>query len=71
MQPVKEELDKLYEAACSHTIDKLIESLKRLVPEFKPTYSFIGNPPLSFQRVRPDLFPPTSTGKAKVLNIKK
>jgi FlaA1/EpsC-like NDP-sugar epimerase len=71
MQPVKDELDKLYEAACSHTIDKLIESLKRLVPEFKPTYSFIGMAPLSFQRVRPDLFPPTSTGKAKVLNIKK
>ena len=71
MAPVKTELDLLYGAATANSIDILMESLKRLVPEFKPTYSFIGKAPLAFQRVRPDLFPPPSVGKAKVLNIKK
>lgn len=55
---VKAELDALYAAARSNSVDDLIESLKRLVPEFTPTYSFTGEAPLTFQRVRPDLFPP-------------
>lgn len=57
IQPVRDELDRLYEAARSNSVHELMESLKRLVPEFKPTYSFIGEAPLTFQRVRPDLFP--------------
>lgn len=57
MQPVKEELDTLYAAARSNCVIELMNSLQRLVPEFKPSYSFIGEAPLTFQRVRPDLFP--------------
>jgi len=72
MAPVKSELELISAAARSNDICKLIESLKRLVPEFKPTYSFPGEAPHPFQRVRPDLFPADETaGKAKVLRIRK
>jgi FlaA1/EpsC-like NDP-sugar epimerase len=71
IHPVKAELDVLYNTARSNCIDDLIESLKRLVPEFKPTYSFTGEAPLTFQRVRPDLFPSSPTVTAKVLPIRK
>ncbi len=71
LQPVRDELDVLYEAARSNSVDKLIESLKRLVPEFKPAYSFIGEAPLTFQRVRPDLFPHPPSNSAKVLPLRK
>lgn len=71
MNPVQEELEVLYTAARSDRVDELMESLKRLVPEFKPAYSFNGEAPLTFQRVRPDLFPPLPSEKAKVLPIRK
>jgi hypothetical protein len=71
IQPVIEELDRLYEAALSNSVHELMESLKRLVPEFKPTYSFNGDAPLTFQRVRPDLFPLPPSVSAKVLPLRK
>jgi len=71
MQPIRDELDTLYAAARSNSIDEMIDSLKRLVPEFRPTYSFIGEAPLTFQRVRPDLFPPASSDFAKVIPLRK
>ncbi len=72
MAPVKEELARLHEVAQSNSIDELMESLKRLVPEFKPAYSFLGEAPHTFQRVRPDLFPPAAApGSAKVLPLRK
>jgi FlaA1/EpsC-like NDP-sugar epimerase len=71
IQPVRDELDTMYEAARSDVVDELMESLKRLVPEFKPTYSFIGEAPPTFQRVRPDLFPLPPSGTAKVLPLRK
>lgn len=71
LQPVRDELDLLYEAARSNSVHELIESLKRLLPEFKPSYSFIGEAPLTFQRVRPDLFPPASAATTKVIPIRK
>lgn len=71
LQPVRDELDRLYEASRSNGIDELMDSLKRLVPEFKPTYSFNGEAPLTFQRVRPDLFPFFSSGSGKVLPMRK
>lgn len=71
LQPVCDELDVLYEAARSNSVRDLMVSLKRLVPEFKPTYSFIGDAPLTFQRVRPDLFPFVSAASAKVIPIRK
>ena len=70
IDPVTTELDILYSAAQANDIDGLMESLKRLVPEFKPTYSFNGEAPLTFQRVRPDLFPlPIASNSAKVLPL--
>lgn len=71
LQPVRDELEKLYEAARSNCVDELMESLKRLVPEFKPSYSFNGEAPLTFQRVRPDLFPLFSNGLGKVIPLRK
>lgn len=71
LQPVRDELEKLYEAARSNCVDALMESLKRLVPEFKPAYSFNGEAPLTFQRVRPDLFPLFSNGLGKVIPLRK
>lgn len=71
MQPVMDELEILYEAARSNAVNDLMESLKRMVPEFKPSYSFIGEAPLTFQRVRPDLFPIKSAKIAKVLPLRK
>lgn len=71
INPVKLELDVLYDAARKGRVDDLMESLKRLIPEFKPAYSFIGEAPLAFQRVRPDLFPPTPAQTTKVVSIRK
>jgi FlaA1/EpsC-like NDP-sugar epimerase len=71
MQPIKDEFDKLYEFARTNAVHDLIESLKRLIPEFKPTYSFIGDAPSTFQRVRPDLFSPSPAVSAKVLTLRK
>ena len=71
LQPVRDELERLYEAARADSIHELMASLKRLVPEFKPTYSFIGEAPPTFQRVRPDLFPLSTPALAKVLPLRK
>jgi FlaA1/EpsC-like NDP-sugar epimerase len=68
---VKAKLEKLYESARSDSVDEMIASLKRLVPEFKPTYSFVGEAPQAFQRVRPDLFPLPPVASSKVLPIRK
>ena len=71
LQPVRDELATLYDSARSDSVHELIESLKRLVPEFKPTYSFNGEAPPTFQRVRPDLFPLKSYSSAKILPLRK
>ncbi len=71
LQPVKDELELLFEAARINSVDELMDSLKRLVPEFKPAYSFIGEAPQAFQRVRPNLFPPLTPIHAKVLPLRK
>ena len=71
MGPIKVELKLLYDAARANSVNVLVESLKFMVPEFRPTYNFIGDAPLSFQRLRPDLFPSSPTGTAKVLFIRK
>lgn len=54
---VKTELEILYQAARSDNVEEMIQSLKRIVPEYRPSYHFNGDVPLTFQRVRPDLFP--------------
>ncbi len=68
---VRAELDSLYAAARSNRVDDLMESLRRLIPEFKPSYNFSGEVPATFQRVRPDLFPSILTAKARILPIRK
>jgi FlaA1/EpsC-like NDP-sugar epimerase len=53
---VHKELENLFDAARGDNIQEIITSLKRIVPEYRPSYHFTGEAPLSFQRVRPDLF---------------
>lgn len=57
IESVNKELEILYDAARSDSVLEMVESLKRLVPEFRPSYHFKGEAPGSFKRVRPDLFP--------------
>ncbi|MDD2366553.1 MAG: nucleoside-diphosphate sugar epimerase/dehydratase [Desulfuromonadaceae bacterium] len=64
---VRNELDSLYTAARTNCIKDMIDIIKRLVPEYRPAYSFNGDAPPTFQRVRPDLFPRTS----RVVQIRK
>ena len=71
LEPVKACLEELYDAARSDRIDDLMALLKCLVPEFKPSYTFTGEAPATFQRVRPDLFPPVQGETAKILPIRK
>jgi FlaA1/EpsC-like NDP-sugar epimerase len=68
---VRAELESMYAAARFNDIGSLMESLKRLIPEFKPAYSFSGEAPAAFRRVRPDLFPLQVADKAKILPIRK
>jgi len=49
------ELEQIITAAGSNDIAGLIEGLRRLVPEYTPTYNFSGDFPASFRRMRQDL----------------
>ena len=71
LEPVKACLEELYDAGRSDRIDVLMELLKGLVPEFKPSYTFTGEAPATFQRVRPDLFPSAPAATTKVIPIRK
>ena len=68
MEAVQQELDVLYNSARAENVPDSIASLKRIVPEFKPSYHFNGDAPHSFQRVRPDLFP---VEERKVIQLQK
>jgi FlaA1/EpsC-like NDP-sugar epimerase len=48
-------LDQICSAARTNDINGLVEGLRRLVPEYTPTYHFIGEVPASFRRMRQDL----------------
>lgn len=56
LKTLEAKLDQLDRDASTNNIAELMESLKSIVPEFSPTYSFEGEAPMAFQRVRPDLF---------------
>jgi FlaA1/EpsC-like NDP-sugar epimerase len=73
IQPVKDELKKLYNAARSNTTHELIESLKRLIPEYKPSCAFSGEALPTFKSARPDLLAHSQSGfgYAKVLPLRK
>ena len=57
MVELRQELDTLHTAALENLIGDMIDSLKRLVPEFQPIYTEDDNPPKAFQRLRRDLYP--------------
>ena len=71
LDPVIKKLEELYATARSNDLAALMEGLMQLVPEFRPTYSFQGEAPPTFKRVRPDLFASTLMAKAKILPIRK
>lgn len=68
---LKIELDTLFEAARANSVADIVASLKRLIPEFKPSYTFKGEAPATFQRVRSDLFPKVSGQRVKVIPLRK
>jgi FlaA1/EpsC-like NDP-sugar epimerase len=54
---ISRELEELFRNGESSNITGIIQLLQCLVPEFSPNYCFNEEPPVSFRRVRPDLFP--------------
>jgi FlaA1/EpsC-like NDP-sugar epimerase len=71
LEPVIKKLEELYATARSNDLSALMEGMIQLVPEFRPTYSFLGEAPATFQRLRPDLFASAFMAKAKILPIRK
>jgi FlaA1/EpsC-like NDP-sugar epimerase len=63
---LRDRYELLARQASDNDVQGIIMSLRSLVPEFTPKYSFNGTPPFAFRRVRPDLFPPAT---AKVVNL--
>ena len=66
---VLEEMDKLLYAAALHDLPSLMSCINKMVPEFKPNYTFGNSPPVPFRRLRPDLYP-IAKSKAKIVNLK-
>jgi FlaA1/EpsC-like NDP-sugar epimerase len=72
LRTVTDNLQGILRRAADNDVVGIVQSLKKMVAEFVPTYSFNGPPPLAFQRVRPDLFPPNNQpGPGKVVTLKK
>ncbi|MBT0895157.1 polysaccharide biosynthesis protein [Geobacter hydrogenophilus] len=65
---VERELGVLFAMAGNADIAGIVKQLRTIVPEFSPQYSFNGAAPVAFQRVRPDLFPPSAS---KVVKLQK
>ena len=60
LRQVADTLDQLFGLARTSDISGLLQLLMELVPEFEPRYNFETAPPFAFQKVRPDLFPPSN-----------
>jgi len=69
MKKVSNEFHDLLSLAAAGNISGLIEALQSIVPEFVPRYQFEVAPPASFQRVRPDLFPPQKLAFVRNLRV--
>ena len=69
LRGVSEDLNELFALARASNISGLLDSLRRIVPEFVPRYHFDVAPPLAFQRVRPDLFPPQKLAFVRSLRV--
>lgn len=50
-------LNELLKAAERYDIPAVMELLKQVVPEFRPSYTFAKEPPFPLRRMRPDLYP--------------
>jgi len=61
--------DDVAALAKASDIEGIMEFLQAFVPEFKPSYTFSGTPPLGMQKLRPDLFI-AKPGQGKVLSLK-
>lgn len=68
---IKSEMDTLFAAARANCLIDIIATLKRLIPEFKPAYTFNGEAPATFQRVRSDLFPEKFGRRGKIIPMRK
>jgi len=71
LKSICNEFDVMHTFARSNDISNLIHSLRSMVPEFKPSYSFNGEAPQTFQRVRPDLFTFQRQQRAKIVPLRK
>jgi len=66
---VVDRLSELFALAKASDISGLLDALRAIVPEFVPRYHFEVAPPLAFQRVRPDLFPPQKLAFVRSLRV--
>jgi len=69
LKRIAEDLDALFDIARATDIAGILASLRSIVPEFMPRYHFEVAPPLAFQRVRPDLFPPQKLAFVRSLRV--
>jgi len=69
LKQVSLDLDELFALAKAGNLTGLLDSLRNIVPEFTPSYHFDVAPPLAFQRVRPDLFPPQKLAFVRSLRV--
>ena len=69
LKRVADQLNGLFALARSSNISGLLDALRGIVPEFAPRYQFEVAPPLAFQRVRPDLFPPQKLAFVRSLRV--
>ncbi|WP_183354171.1 polysaccharide biosynthesis protein [Geomonas silvestris] len=69
LKQVSQRLEELFSVARGANIAALVEALKAIVPEFVPRYEFEVAPPPTFQRVRPDLFPPHKPAFVRNLRV--
>jgi FlaA1/EpsC-like NDP-sugar epimerase len=69
LQQVSGQFNELFALAKASDISGLLDSLRTIVPEFAPRYHFEVAPPLAFQRVRPDLFPPQKLAFVRSLRV--
>ena len=69
LKKVADQLNALFGLARNSNISGLLDALRGIVPEFVPRYQFEVAPPLAFQRVRPDLFPPQKLAFVRSLRV--
>jgi FlaA1/EpsC-like NDP-sugar epimerase len=69
LKRIADNMDALFAIARECDVAGIMESLRGIVPEFVPRYHFEVAPPLAFQRVRPDLFPPQKLALVRNLRV--